>query len=1219
MKKSEKKDKNKIKEKNNGNKKNSPNNEDNYNFFNYDKTNKKENDNLINADELIKELKKEEEDTKILLYQLNQRKQKNRDFIKEMEKEKTIKERYNTKKNLMEKKRENEYNRMVKVIENPINIKRTNKIENKLNKGLEEYKNKNDRINNLSLKNYIYNDNIKNVDNNKMKKEAEYKYIILQKENKMKIKEREIKDKQRKKQLLKLKKDNEKFQQLIKNNFKMSEDVFDVKNNNNLFKEEKNIEGTNLSPDLLINKQNDNNKRAKSSTKLRIQSGICQLPRVNENLNFAAHEELNNILNNEKDKIKKLEKLIIFKKKYKYFDISSYIHTGKMSDIHKAKIVRIKHEDLDLLNDNPNFNLNFEIGKNNPNDIIIYRNYLQSCKYNNNEHIQAYLLQALNDIEVWTMVNERDEYGRNGLFYLLIHNNINMIKLTLLSGVTLDDKTDIFGRNLIHYCCLNNVDDEMLNIICHCIDFKNYTDLCKYVDKCIPIDNNNIEKEGVYTTEYQLECEKAINDFDNNINNKEQILIKKGIIKKDDEEIDYYNFNDENEENNQLINVKREIKDPYENIHKNNINIGNIVNMPDKDGNYPIHYLVKTDNINNMKKIEILVYFHAKVDVLDNQNKKPIEITNNKKIQQFLLKQEKNINSKESLYGFNKDINNINNNSCNNNYNNSGISSMLNIATTDLDIETIKYYEPEKINSFYVGVEKNNYLILSIIKQDFELFKFLLIEKKAKAEYINENGWSILNFIILKKLWVFFSFLFNLPSPEQCDTTQKIYNELNKIKIYNKENIFKSKNKELTYTGATLSIIDKMTKKNNNLLSLCIDELNDLFFLKSLIILYENYINYFIINQQKDLINNKKKYKEEQDKIYFSFISNIFNKQYGKNKETLLIKSIKQNNLEMFKFLLNEVFFNNNKINLDIYKQDFHGQNVLHYAVQLKQKETILYLIKRDADNSILIKTKDIKGKTPIDLDRTKSFENELCSIWEASKNNDIQMLNTLLKELKYYTIDEQTYNNGNTPLHIAIKNKSDKALLFLVLNGANINIKNKKGLTAIENIMNDKNIEKKWFIKAKKILEGKIKNYIDLDSCNFDKLNKKEENIKFSEKINFINGNIKEIYNENKEKEKNKNEINKLSNGIITNIKLRELISLIIRNIKDKKIEINTLIEKYDKTNTGIIEDTKFNILFENLSGNINLEDIEFLKSFLEKDKNGFIKYNEFFELIKD
>ncbi len=164
--------------------------------------------------------------------------------------------------------------------------------------------------------------------------------------------------------------------------------------------------------------------------------------------------------------------------------------------------------------------------------------------------------------------------------------------------------------------------------------------------------------------------------------------------------------------------------------------------------------------------------------------------------------------------------------------------------------------------------------------------------------------------------------------------------------------------------------------------------------------------------------------------------------------------------------------------------------------------------------------------------------------------------------------------------------------------------------------------LKKKWLIKAKKILEGKIKNYIDLDSCNFDKLIKKEENIKFSEKINFINGNIKVIHKEKKDKEKvkekNNNELSKLSNGILTNFKLRELISLIIKTIKEQKIEINKLIEKYDNTNTGIIKDTKFNIIFENLN-NINLEDIEFLKSFLEKDKNGFIKYSEFFELIKD
>ena len=1200
---------------------------DNYNFFNFD-NNKNKEENYIDADKLIKELKEEAEDTKILLKKLSGRKQQSRDFMKEMEQEKLIKERYNTKKNLMIKKENDKYNRMVKVIKDPINIKRTNKIENKLNNNLEEYEN--DKKNNLdfnkklSLQYAIYIDNINSVDNEKIKKQAENKYIKFQNENKMKIKQRKKEEEKRKKHLLKLQKDNEKYQLLVKNNFKMIKDDTDLdlnKNKNNLlFQEEKNVEGTNMSPDM-INNDNDKSsninkkyKKAKSSARMKLEKGICQLPRVNENLNFGAHEELSDILKNELDKKKKLEKLLIFKKKYKYFDISSYIQTGKMSDIHNAKVVRIKHEDISIYNNNPNFNFNFEIGKKSENDIIIYRNYLQSCKYNNNEHIQAYLLQAKNDIEVWTMVNERDEYNRNGLMYLLIHNNINMIKLTLLSGVTLDDKTDIFGRNLIHYCCTNIVDHEMLNIICHCIDFKTFSDLCIYVDKCIPIDNNNIEKNDVYTEEYQLSCEEKIKNFDDLIGIKEKILIEKGIIKKD-EENDYYDYNyNQNKEKNYLIEVKREIKDPYENIHKRNINISNIVNSPDLEGNYPLHYLVN-NNINNFDKIQILVYFHAKVYVLNSLNKKAIDLTNNKKIQQFLLNQEKNITSKESLKGSNK--NNINNNfnkSTNKKFNNSNISSMFNVSTS-IDIDEIKYYTPEKINSFYVGVQKNNYLILSVIQQDYELFKFLLIEKNAKADYINENGWSILNFIILKKLWNFFSFLFQLP--DECNTTEKIYNELNKIKKFDKKIIIQNNKNKLTYTGSALSVIDKMTKNHNNLLSLCIDELNDLFLFKSLIILYENYIEYFIINQNKDLLNNEEKYKQEQDKIYHSFITNVFNKEYGKNKETLLIKSIKKNNIEMFKHLLYNINFNNKKINLDIYKTDFNGQNILHYAVQLKQKETILFLVKYDSDYNKLITTKDIKGKTPLDFDRTKSFENELYSIWDAAKDNNINVLNKIIKELNYYDINEQTIFKGNTALHIAVKNKADKFILYLILNSADKNIKNKKGFTAFESIKKEKNVDKKWIEKVKKILDGKIKYYTDLDSCNFDKLVKNEENIKFTEKMNIVNGNIKNIYKE--EKNKKDNNLSKLSKGISFNPKLRELLNNICKNIKKNNINLDEIIKNYDKNDSGVLENNDFDNLFNNIDKNMNNKDLSFLKYFLDKDKNNCIKYKELISLIKD
>ena len=116
------------------------------------------------------------------------------------------------------------------------------------------------------------------------------------------------------------------------------------------------------------------------------------------------------------------------------------------------------------------------------------------------------------------------------------------------------------------------------------------------------------------------------------------------------------------------------------------------------------------------------------------------------------------------------------------------------------------------------------------------------------------------------------------------------------MKNYNPNDIKNNKN-ELTYTGAALSIINHFTKMHNNLLSLCIDELNDIHILKSLLILYDNHINFFVINQEKDLLNNEEKYKKEQDKILFKFVDEVFNMEYSKSKETLLIKSIKQNNL----------------------------------------------------------------------------------------------------------------------------------------------------------------------------------------------------------------------------------------------------------------------------------------------------------------------------------
>ena len=66
-------------------------------------------------------------------------------------------------------------------------------------------------------------------------------------------------------------------------------------------------------------------------------------------------------------------------------------------------------------------------------------------------------------------------------------------------------------------------------------------------------------------------------------------------------------------------------------------------------------------------------------------------------------------------------------------------------------------------------------------------------------------------------------------------------------------------------------------------------------------------------------------------------------------------------------------------------------------------------------------------------------------------------MLNILLNKFKYYEINEQTNFKGNTALHIAVKSRSDKVVLFLILNGADKNIKNKEGYTSLEMIKNEK------------------------------------------------------------------------------------------------------------------------------------------------------------------
>ena len=1050
--------------------------------------------------------------------------------------------------------------------------------------------------------------------------------IRLENINQRKLRENNEKLKKQKKE--KANKAYERAEKILKNGYKLPKAGDTNYNDKNInlrsgglgiiFKEEKNIEGTNLAQnDINININNNKIKRPNSAIKLNIKK---------EEKILTPEEKLKQIINKDPYNLKELLK---FQKKYKYIDISAHIHKAK---IHQIKQRQKKHhlknnqEETDNIpnddneneneddslddseeeknNTNNNINNNNEVNNqinfqeeiinegdnlipNNPNNSNgqindedmnqnvskkkkkkkkkakneeknrinkikkeIKNNYLIACKYNNDEYIRKILLKADSEEKIIQIVNTRDKYNRNGLMYLLIHNNTNMIKLALLSGVKLDETKDIFGRNLIHYCCTNNVDKTMLDIICHCIDFKDFDDLCTYVNKCLPIKKRS--NEDSFSDEFISKCEKNIKDFDESIEN-------------------------ELEENSQIK------------INPNNNNIiKNMVNTPDNDGNYPIHYLAKNNDLN---KIEILKYYHADLNVLDKNKEKAIHLTTNQVIQQYLLKNEENDKSRKNV--INNDNNILNNKK---EYNNEILNK-----------EKLKYYSTEKINSYYIGVENNSLLMLSVLNQDFNLFHFLIKEKKAKIDYINGNGWSVLFFIITQGLWKFFSFLYNLPNIDICLTPEAVFNSLEQRKYTKKELI--ENNGTLTYLGQAIKIIDNLSNKNDNAFSLCVDMYNDINIIKIFLNLYDTYIKYFALKEEKNTVFERQYGKYDES----SFLNIIFNRQYGKNKETILIKYTKKKDNKAIKYLLDELCRNQKILNLDIYKGDINNQNILHHAVLTNNKALIKYLVEYDSDYNLLKTNKDIKSKTPINLDRTKSFEYELITVWDAAKNNDIDKLNKLINDLKYYNVDSQTYNFKNTPLHYAVKYKAEKAILFLLKNGAD-KFKEKKninGITPLGTVENVKFKDKKWVKLAKKLLDGKIKDFAQLNESNIKK-NLDESN----NNIIVENNNNLRIKNNNKNSSENKNTFGK---NFVTNMRLINLMAKIKDTIDTNKIDIKKLFEKYDKNNKGKLSIKEFVNLFKELNvQKLDGKDIEYLLICLDTNKDGELLYKEFLALLE-
>jgi len=460
----------------------------------------------------------------------------------------------------------------------------------------------------------------------------------------------------------------------------------------------------------------------------------------------------------------------------------------------------------------------------------------------------------------------------------------------------------------------------------------------------------------------------------------------------------------------------------------------------------------------------------------------------------------------------------------------------------------------------------------------------------------------------MKGLWKYFSFLFDLKNPDECLTPELIYNSLEQ-RNYSKIELMEN-NGSLTSLGQAIKILDTLSNKNENILSICVDEFNDIFILKFFLILYDTYIKYFAMKEEKNIVFQRQYGKYDES----SFLNIIFNRQYGKNKETILIKYTKKKDLRAIKYLLNYLCRNQHLLNLDIYKGDVSNQNILHHAVLIKDKKIIKYLVEYDCDNNLLKMNKDKKGKTPVDLDKTKSFEDEFYTVWDASKKNDVNLLNKLINELKYYKVNEQTYLYKNTPLHYAVQNKSERAILFLLKNGADKNIRNSNGLTPLDTIEKIKFPEKKWIKIVKRLLNGEIKEFTDLDKLYVDK---------------YINDNTnKDIrLNQKNNQDNNENEnINNFQKNFITNMRLIHLMSEIKDHIdksnaiNDKnKINIKTIFEKYDKNKIGKISIKEFTNIFKELNiPEMTEDDMEYLIICLDLNKDGKLPYNEFISLLE-
>ena len=133
----------------------------------------------------------------------------------------------------------------------------------------------------------------------------------------------------------------------------------------------------------------------------------------------------------------------------------------------------------------------------------------------------------------------------------------------------------------------------------------------------------------------------------------------------------------------------------------------------------------------------------------------------------------------------------------------------------------------------------------------------------------------------------------------------------------------------------------------------------------------------------------------------------------------------------------------------DLLAVDFRGWNILHYASFHGHKDTIRFICKYDADYDNLQNTKNSQNKLPVQILTNYSLKKYFITIWHAAREGDLDMTKRLINEGE--NINQQSYFEKNTPLHLAVLNNHYLEVRLLLENKGNKDIENKHHIKPLE------------------------------------------------------------------------------------------------------------------------------------------------------------------------